>query len=684
MNAGPRLGTLLLLGTTALSGFAAWGGQRLLVNGHQPLTPDQSAAQLWTTYRWAIDPQQRREAALLMAAQTGSFDALQSQAWGTNPLGAVALEQEAETATRRGDQSHARELWHDLLQRFPHAAASASARHVLGDQNPALHQDLLKQQPSHPAALSVAASMDPTPTIGFQGAIHLARWGARWPGAFKRISQACNDTSSIAPATKDRDVLARGLASLGDGPGALECLQRQQPGSTPQRSSEPSTQLAIGQALLRGGHTEEGTELLLSLTRDHPQSSASIEAARLLSEPLRPSREVLDAIPVSVQKRSAALAAARVRLANGEGAGEVLQRWPDDPDVWQLQWDLAREALLSENWDRAKTILTREPSSQALPDPLETRRLYWLGWSEAQLGDQNRARTIWQLLTSQFPPGYYHWLASEALGDATPLNLTGAPTPTQSQLMSWAPLNSAQSFVNTLWRLGLKRQAWETWRSGIDPNTPQPKPEQLVEGRLRLAVGDSWMALDQLRWLSLRWRSASCRERIDLHHSQHPKIFKEVLHPAASAQQLPLELLLAVSKQESRFASGVTSTAGAIGLMQLMPATARDVAEAPLTEDEIREPKQNAALGAAYLRQLLSHWRGDPFRSIASYNAGPGAVGSWSTQGLNDAPALWVERIPYSETRYYTKKVLDNFFGYLGRDKRFCEPTLNGIGQDMP
>ena len=130
-----------------------------------------------------------------------------------------------------------------------------------------------------------------------------------------------------------------------------------------------------------------------------------------------------------------------MRLASGEGAEEVLQRWPDDPDVWQLQWDLAREALLSENWDRAKTILTRNSSAQALPDPLESRRLYWLGWSEAQLGDQNRARSIWQLLTSQFPPGYYHWLASEALGDAKPLNLIEAATPTQSQVMSWAPLN---------------------------------------------------------------------------------------------------------------------------------------------------------------------------------------------------------------------------------------------------
>ena len=622
-----------------------------------------------------------------MAAQTGSFDGLQSQAWGTNPLGAVVLEQAAETATRRGEQGDARELWHDLLTRFPHSAASASARRVLGNQDPALHQDLLKQQPSHPAALSVAASMDPNPDIGHQGAIHLARWGARWPGAFKRISQACNDNSSIAPKTTERQWLARGLASLGDGQGALQCLERQPSGSTRPSSSEPSTQLAIGQALLRGGHTKEGTELLLSLTRDHPQASASIEAARLLSEPLRPSKQVLDAIPVSVQKRSAAIATARVRLADGEGAEEVLQRWPDDPDAWQLQWDLAREALLSENWEKTRSLLTREPSAEALPDPLETRRLYWLGWSESQLGDQNQARTVWQQLVSQFPTGYYHWLATEALGDAKPLKLSGV-APTQAQVVSWTPLNSSQSFVNTLWRLGLQRQAWETWRSGIDPSNPQSNPEQLVEGRLRLAVGDSWMALDQLRWLSLRWRSASCRERIDLQHSQHPRLFEDVLRPAAQAQQLPLELLFAVSKQESRFASGVTSTAGAIGLMQLMPATARELARelaselagAQLTEDEIREPKQNAALGAAYLEQLLQHWQGDAFRSIASYNAGPGAVGSWSTQALDDAPALWVERIPYPETRYYTKKVLDNFFGYLGSDKIFCKPTLDGIG----
>ena len=391
MNTGPRLGTLLLLGTTALSGFAAWGGQKFLVERHQPLTPDRSAAQLWTTYRWAIDPQQRREAALLMAAQTGSYDVLQSQAWGTSPLGAVALELEAETATRRGDQSHARKLWYDLLKRFPHSAASASGS--------------TRSRGPKPSTASRPTEETAKPSCGAEcGGIDGSKFHNRLSGSDspcpvgERVGQVRSSASarhatthsSIAPTTKDRQWLARGLASLGDGPGALQCLQHQQPGSTSQPSSEPSTQLAIGQALLRGGHTEEGTELLLNLTRNLPEASASVEAARLLSEPVRPSPEVLDAIPVSVQNRSGALAAARVRLANGEGGEDVLQRWPDDPDVWQLQWDLAREALLSANWDRAKTILTREPSAQALPDPLETRRLYW-AWLERSTAGGSKA-----------------------------------------------------------------------------------------------------------------------------------------------------------------------------------------------------------------------------------------------------------------------------------------------------
>ena len=76
MQAGPRIGTLLLLSVAGFSGLAAWGGQHLLKRQHQRLTPEVSQASLWQHYRWAIDPQTRREAALLMVARDGAPDLL--------------------------------------------------------------------------------------------------------------------------------------------------------------------------------------------------------------------------------------------------------------------------------------------------------------------------------------------------------------------------------------------------------------------------------------------------------------------------------------------------------------------------------------------------------------------------------------------------------------------------------
>ena len=78
---------------------------------------------------------------------------------------------------------------------------------------------------------------------------------------------------------------------------------------------------------------------------------------------------------------------------------------------------------------------------------------------------------------------------------------------------------------------------------------------------------------------------------------------------------------------------------------------------------------------------MLEQWENDPFRSIASYNAGPGAVASWPEPTDAEDAALWVERIPYPETRFYTKKVLDNLLGYSGGDQPFCEEAGRGVRQ---
>ncbi len=651
-------------------------GQQQLLQHRSRLDPTATDAELWRFYRRSLDPEQRREAALLMTGRSAGdvnrrHRLLQGQGWGSAPLAAVSLAMAAETAEQLGATQQSVQLWRDLIRRFPDQAASAWGRSRLGESEPSLQQKLLTVQPRHPAALATAAALEPDPVHGHRGALHLARWGVQWPGSAERLRAACDANDTGAPDQNQRQLLALGLAELGDGTAGLACLKQQQPA--------PKTALAIGRALLAGGRDQrsEGEQLLLELTQRFPMDASSDEAARLLSEPLRPDPGLLDALPPSLQERSAAVAAARVRLAGGRGGAAVLTRWPDDPASWQLQWDLAREALLDDAWADARHWLTALPDG-AMPEPLEGRRLFWHGRAEQQLGNRDAATGIWRRLIDGQRSGYYRWRARVRLDEQNELDLGKSSS---SVPEDWAPLNSADPMVNRLWRLGLVDQAWEYWRTTTDTSKPLTKQEQLVEGRLRLAIGNTWNGLDRLWRLSLRWHAPTCSQRLLLQRQQLPQPFQQEFLAASETHGVAHDLLLAISKQESRFSPGVQSVAGARGMMQLMPATAEELAGRSLSDAELNDPSMNIRFGAQYLRQLMERWQGDPMLVIASYNAGPGAVSDWQPQTLALDPELWVERIPYPETRYYTKKVLDNLLGYLERDRRFCEEGASRIGQ---
>ena len=440
-----------------------------------------------------------------------------------------------------------------------------------------------------------------------------------------------------------------------------------------------ASQRAIGRSLLLHGDADAGTDQLLMLAQTHPDHPASLEAARILSEPLYPEPGVLDALPAVVETRSAAVAAARVRLGDGNGAQAALNRWPNDPDIWQLQWDLAREAFLAGDWQRTRNLLIRRSGDGPLPPPLEARRLFWLGLSHQKLSETAAAEHTWRRLIGAFPAGYYRWHAMERLGLADPIDLRHSLPEKDPPV--WHPLNSHNTLVNNLWRLGQVNAAWEVWQAQRDPLSPLSPRERLAEGRLRLAVGDTWMGLDQLWWLSLRWRDPSCQEWRLLHRSQFPRLFEAEIKTAAEREGLQANLLRAIAKQESRFAPGVVSPAGAVGVMQLLPSTATEMAGEPTSTLMLKDPARNIQLGAGYLNQLLQQWDNDPFRSIASYNAGPGAVASWPQPTDGEVVALWVERMPYPETRFYTKKVLDNLLGYSGSDQVFCDEAGRGVRQ---
>jgi soluble lytic murein transglycosylase len=131
----------------------------------------------------------------------------------------------------------------------------------------------------------------------------------------------------------------------------------------------------------------------------------------------------------------------------------------------------------------------------------------------------------------------------------------------------------------------------------------------------------------------------------------------------------------ALSRQESEFNSGAKSPVGASGLMQLMPGTAKAVArqyKLKFAPAQLTNPTYNVQLGEAHLRDLIDSYRGSYFLALAAYNAGGGRVQDWmkafgDPRDPRNDPVDWIERIPFTETRDYVKKIMETLQLYRSR-----------------
>ncbi len=106
--------------------------------------------------------------------------------------------------------------------------------------------------------------------------------------------------------------------------------------------------------------------------------------------------------------------------------------------------------------------------------------------------------------------------------------------------------------------------------------------------------------------------------------------------------------------------------------MQIIPSTAQALTEDEFDPRSLLNPEVNLLLGSAYVSQLSRRWNENIFLIVASYNAGPSAVMEWLTPEVSSDPELWVERIPFPETRIYTKKVIGDFWSYMNLNKVLC------------
>ena len=302
----------------------------------------------------------------------------------------------------------------------------------------------------------------------------------------------------------------------------------------------------------------------------------------------------------------------------------------------------ARLAIWEQDWRGLEGWVKKMPMALQKED----RWRYWLARSLEVQGRQKPARELY--LETANLRGFYGFMAAQR---------TGVPYRIKNQSVGhkvpdWRTASSRWPFlvrVRELLAMNEITAARSEWIHNMDRN---PVAQRLEFGHIALNQG--WHELAILS--SIR---AEAWDAIDL---RFPLPLKRTFSQMAQERTMNTSLLYAISRQESALYPLAQSPVGARGLMQLMPATAKETAAklgVPYrNEQQLFDPTMNIRLGSAYLKRLLDVYDGNRILAAAAYNAGPGRVKRWRDQSTNKPMDVWVESIPYRETRNYVQNVL--------------------------
>jgi soluble lytic murein transglycosylase len=421
-------------------------------------------------------------------------------------------------------------------------------------------------------------------------------------------------------------------------------------------------------------------------------SRAESPDERLLAEAAREPKRLLDRLPKHFGKKSlrelAVLAVLRYARVEPGAAAQAMQRiaarlpeadrdylwtriayegarehdahaleWyerapPGELDQNQLAWR-ARAGLRAGRWDLVRDAIDAMPADMRR----EPTWSYWYGRALAAQGEETQARAYYLRIAGQ--TDFYGLLASDELGYSPTAALpASAHVPTEDEVAA-AAADPGLARALELIRLGIRTEGVREWQfatRGFDDT----RLLAAAEFARRARVYD---------------RSIQAADRTVRQHNfalRYPSPFPEVFAEYAKTYGLDEAWVLGLVRQESRFIAEARSEAGAAGLMQVMPRTARYIARKIGLRDyrkSMTEVQTNVTLGTSYLRMVLDQL-GHPVLASAAYNAGPARARRWRDETRPLEGAIYVETIPFPETRDYVKKVMANAVFYAALSDR--------------
>lgn len=421
-----------------------------------------------------------------------------------------------------------------------------------------------------------------------------------------------------------------------------------------------------GKSAHQEGLRERALDFFAKLHREFPEHSYNddslLREADIQTDLKRP------------DKARAALERALAEYPDGDMHEEV---------AWLLLWDAWRRGDWAEAAKQANRNLALSPRETSYRSA--GRTLYWKGRALDRLGETEAAEESWRAVLATYPLTWYAGMAYARLRErdperaaATLAEVVAADHAPPGPLADDRPLpvTATPAFQRglELLRLGLaspaQRELEKIGRGATDPAADWllaalyakvgdwPKSHNVAR-RERGEFAEHYPTGDH----AVYWRIA------------YPMPYATLADRAGAAEGVPPALVHSIMREESGFSPTVESWANAVGLMQLLVPTAKDLrdpSDPPASRTSLQDPRLNVKLGTRFLGRLLRRFGGHPALAAAGYNAGVGRLKSWTAGAAAlcaDLPAPapideFVERIPFSQTRGYTKRVMESYLRY--------------------
>lgn len=323
------------------------------------------------------------------------------------------------------------------------------------------------------------------------------------------------------------------------------------------------------------------------------------------------------------------------------GAYEQLADLPVAARNAEVQRWLARTSLRLKDWSTLVTDIEAMSAEERASEEWQ----YWYGIGLRRLDREADGDAILQELAEQ--RSYYGFLAADELG--LPYSLADEALVADEQRIAELEKRPELIRARELFLVGLDSRGRSEWDAAVRPLAEEDKRQAAI-------IADRW------GWHSRAIAASASAGELDNLSLRYPLPFHQVFEEHSSTAGIATTWAYGVARSESLFMRDVRSSAGAIGLMQLMPATGKQVARSiklPYSGlTTLTNPSSNIQLGTSYLGQMAERYGGNHVLATAAYNAGPHRVDTWLPEvGAVDA-RVWIENIPFNETRSYVKRVL--------------------------